>query len=144
MAQAKSGDSVKIHYNGTLENGEVFDSSTGSDPFEFTLGAGMVIPGFDKAVEGMEIGESKTVTIPPDEAYGFPSEELVGEINKTHLPEDIQPEIGMTLQLKAPDGNNYPVRVKAILDESILLDGNHPLAGETLTFGLELISIGEG
>lgn len=142
MSTAQKGDKVKIHYHGTLEGGEVFDSSRSSEPFEFELGAGMVIPGFDQAVEGMAEGDTKTVTIEAANAYGQPHPELVGEISKEHLPEGLEPEVGMTLQVTDPNGQHHPVRVIEIKEEALVLDGNHPLAGKDLTFELELVSIG--
>ena len=141
MSQAKSGNTVKIHYTGTLDDGTEFDSSAGREPLEFALGSGQVIPGFDTAVDGMTVGDSKTVTIPAGEAYGERHEQLVQEVPKTALPEDMKPEVGMQLQSQSPDGQVLNVVVTEVDDESITVDGNHPLSGQSLTFAIELIEI---
>ena len=141
MSQAKSGDTVKIHYTGTLDDGTEFDSSAGREPLEFALGGGQVIPGFDSAVDGMSIGDSKTVTIPPGEAYGDRHDQLVQEVPKTALPEDMKPEVGMQLQSQSPDGQIINLVVAEVAEESITVDGNHPLAGQELTFAIELVEI---
>jgi len=141
MTQAKSGDTVRIHYTGTLDDGTEFDSSAGRDPLEFALGGGQVIPGFDSAVDGMALGESKSVTIPPDEAYGQRHEQLVQQVPRTTLPEDMEPAVGMQLQSKSPDGQVMNLVVTEIVDDSITVDANHPLAGQTLTFAIELVEI---
>ncbi|NCF72038.1 MAG: peptidylprolyl isomerase, partial [Gammaproteobacteria bacterium] len=138
MSQAKSGDTVKIHYTGTLDDGTEFDSSAGREPLEFALGGGQVIAGFDNAVDGMSVGENKTVTIPPGEAYGDRHEQLVQEVPKTSLPEDMQPEVGMQLQSQSPDGQIMNLVIAEVADESITVDANHPLAGQALTFAIEL------
>lgn len=143
MAQAKAGDSVRVHYKGSLEDGTVFDSSHGTDPFNFTLGAGMVIPGFDDAVIGMEEGTVNTVTIPPEQAYGDYHADRVMEIDMGQVPENITPEIGMGLQLHSNDGRTIDVVITKVGDESITLDGNHPLAGKALTFEITLVEIVE-
>ena len=141
MTQAKSGDTVRIHYAGTLDDGTEFDSSAGRDPLEFALGGGQVIPGFDSAVDGMAVGESKSVTIPPDEAYGQRHEQLVQQIPRTTLPEDMEPAVGMQLQSQGPDGQVMNLAVMEIVDDSITVDANHPLAGQALTFAIELVEI---
>ncbi len=141
MSQAKSGDTVKIHYTGTLADGTEFDSSTGREPLEFALGSGQVIPGFDSAVDGMAVGDSKTVNIPPDEAYGQAHEQLIQQVPKSALPEEMKPEPGMQLQSQSPDGQIMNLVVTEVADETITVDGNHPLAGETLTFDIELVAI---
>ena len=141
MSQAKSGDTVKIHYTGTLDDGTEFDSSAGREPLEFALGGGQVIPGFDSAVDGMSIGDSKTVTIAPGEAYGERHDQLVQEVPKSALPEDMKPEIGMQLQSQSPDGQIMNLVVAEVAEESITVDGNHPLAGQALTFAIELVEI---
>ncbi len=141
MSQAKSGDTVKIHYTGTLADGTEFDSSTGREPLEFALGSGQVIPGFDSAVDGMAVGDSKTVNISPDEAYGQAHEQLIQQVPKSALPEEMKPEPGMQLQSKSPDGQIMNLVVTDVADETITVDGNHPLAGETLTFDIELVAI---
>jgi peptidylprolyl isomerase len=141
MALAKAGDTVRIHYKGTLEDGTVFDSSRGRDPFEFVLGAGMVIPGFDNAITGMEEGSTQTVAIEPEDAYGPYQDDHVIEVNKDQIPADITPEIGMGLQLHSNDGRKFNVVISEIADDTVKLDGNHPLAGKTLTFEIELLAI---
>jgi len=141
MTQAKSGDTVRIHYRGTLDDGTQFDSSAGRDPLEFALGGGQVIPGFDSAVDGMSVGDSKTVTIAPDEAYGQRHEQLVQQVPRSALPEDIEPAVGMQLQSQSPDGQVMNLVVVQVEDESITLDANHPLSGQALTFAIELVEI---
>ena len=141
MSQAKAGDTVKIHYTGTLDDGTQFDSSAGRDPLEFTLGSGQVIPGFDKAVEGMIVGDKKSVNIPAEDAYGERHDEMVQEVPKEALPEDLNPEVGMPLQAQAPDGQMVNLTIVGVEDESIIVDGNHPLAGQALNFDIELVEI---
>jgi peptidylprolyl isomerase len=141
MTQAKSGDTVRIHYTGTLEDGTQFDSSDGRDPLEFALGGGQVIPGFDSAVDGMTVGESKSVTIEPDQAYGQRHEQLVQEVPKSALPEEMEPATGMQLQSQSPDGQVMNLVVTEVRDDSITVDANHPLAGQALTFAIELVEI---
>jgi peptidylprolyl isomerase len=141
MAQAKSGDTVRIHYTGTLDDGTQFDSSAGRDPLEFSLGGGQVIPGFDSAVDGMTVGESKAVTIPPADAYGQRHEQLVQQVPRGTLPEDMEPTVGMQLQSQSPDGQIMNLVVVAVEEESITLDANHPLSGQALTFSIELVEI---
>jgi peptidylprolyl isomerase len=141
MKQAQAGDTVRIHYSGTLDDGTQFDTSEGSDPLEFAVGSGMVIAGFDKAVEGMAVGESKSVKIPPEEAYGPRHDQLVQEVPKTALPDDIAPAVGMQLQGKSADGQVMNLVVTDVKDEEITVDANHPLAGEELTFDIELVEI---
>ena len=141
MTQAKSGDTVKIHYAGTLDDGTQFDSSVGRDPMQFTLGSGEVIPGFDKAVEGMAVGETRTVNIPAEEAYGPHREQMVQEVPRTALPDDFDPEEGMALQAKGRDGQVIRVTITAVSDDSVTVDANHPLAGKALNFEIELVDI---
>jgi len=141
MSQAKSGDTVKIHYTGTFDDGSEFDSSAGREPLEFTLGSGQVILGFDNAVDGLAVGESKTVTIPPAEAYGERHEKLVQQVPTSSLPEDLKPEVGMQLQSQNPNGQPMNLLITEVNDESIKVDANHPLAGRTLTFAIELVEI---
>jgi len=141
MTQAKSGDTVRIHYTGTLDDGTEFDSSAGRDPLEFALGGGQVIPGFDSAVDGMAIGESKSVTIPPEQAYGDRHEPLVQQVPKNALPEDMTPEVGMQLQSQSPEGQVMNLVVTEVEDDSVTVDANHPLAGQALTFAIELVEI---
>ena len=141
MTAAKNGDSVKIHYTGTLEDGSTFDSSAGRDPLEFTLGSGQVIVGFDEAVTGMEPGEKKNVTIPADKAYGQRNEEMVITAPRDQVPPEINPEIGQQLQMQGPDQQMVIVQVTDVTDEHVILDANPPLAGKDLIFDIELVSI---
>jgi peptidylprolyl isomerase len=138
---AKSGDSVRVHYKGSLEDGTVFDSSYDTDPFEFTLGAGMVIPGFDQAVIGMDAGAVKTVSIPPDEAYGEYLDDHTIEVDRAQVPDSITPEVGLGLELHSNDGQTIDVVISRIDGDNITLDANHPLAGKTLTFEISLLEI---
>jgi FKBP-type peptidyl-prolyl cis-trans isomerase 2 len=136
----EAGKTVKVHYKGTLDDGSVFDSSEGRDPIEFQMGSGALIPGFEAAVAEMEIDETRSVTIPSAEAYGDVNEDMVGEIPRSNLPDDIEPEVGMVLSMQSPDGE-MPVRVVALDEENLTLDANHPLAGQNLTFKLTLIEV---
>ncbi|MBN1368897.1 MAG: peptidylprolyl isomerase [Dehalococcoidaceae bacterium] len=138
---AQNGDTVKVHYTGTLEDGSVFDSSLGRDPLEFTLGEGSVIPGFESAVNGMKIGDSKTVTIPCEQAYGQRDDNQLIEIPKSQLPENLNPAVGQQLQMQTMEGQVLVVTVTRVDDESITVDANHPLAGKDLTFKIELVEI---
>jgi peptidylprolyl isomerase len=141
LSQAKEGDTVKIHYTGTLDDGSQFDSSAGRDPMEFVLGAGQVIPGFEKAVQGMNIGEKKSINIAPEEAYGSHHSELVLEVPRSNLPDDVEPVEGMALQAQDQSGKTINLTVKAVKAETITVDGNHPFAGEVLNFDIELVEI---
>ncbi|MEZ5594514.1 MAG: peptidylprolyl isomerase [Gammaproteobacteria bacterium] len=141
MTQAKSGDTVRVHYTGTLNNGSQFDSSIGREPLEVKLGSGAVIPGFDAALQGMQVGESKTVTIPAEQAYGEQRPEALQEYPRSALPEDLEIEVGMQLQGQMPNGQSVMLVVANVSDEMVLLDANHPLAGQDLTFDLELVEI---
>ena len=142
MSQAKAGDTVKIHYTGTLDDGSEFDSSSGRDPLEFTVGSGQVIPGFDKAVEGMAVGDQKKVRIEAEDAYGEPSDQMIQEVPKSALPDDLEPKEGMGLQARGQDGRVINLTVTEVGDETITVDGNHPLACKPLNFDIELVSIG--
>ncbi len=144
MSNAKTGDTVKIHYTGTLDDGTQFDSSAGRDPLEFELGGGQVIPGFDSAVEGMAVGENKNVRIEPDQAYGERHEQLVQQVPRSALPDDLKPQVGMGLQSQSPDGQVMMLIVTEVGDEEITVDANHPLAGQALNFDIELVEIGGG
>lgn len=141
MTQAKSGDTVKIHYKGTLNDGTVFDSSEGRDPLEFTIGEGNIIPGVEEAVVGMEPEETKTETIGPDKAYGDYRSEMVIDVDKSQFPENIDPEVGQQLELKQQDGQTVVVTVTEVNDDQVKLDANHPLAGKDLTFEIQLKEI---
>lgn len=141
MTQAKQGDNVKIHYTGKLEDGTVFDSSEGRDPLGFQLGSGQVIIGFDEAVTGMSVGESKNVTIPADKAYGQRNDQLVMEVPKSQVPSDIKPELNQQLQMGGPNGEIVVVTIVDVSDESITLDANPPLAGKDLIFDIKLVEV---
>lgn len=141
MAQAKNGDTVKIHYTGKLEDGSTFDTSADRDPLEFTLGQGELIPGFEQAVLGMEPGESKSVNIPAEDAYGPHHEELVAQVGRDKLPHDMHVKVGQQLQLQSTDGQRRVVEVTEVTDSHVTLDANHPLAGKDLTFDIKLIEI---
>jgi peptidylprolyl isomerase len=135
--QVKEGDTVKVHYTGTLDDGSEFDSSKGKDPLQFVVGAGQMIGGFDRGVLGMVVGEKKNITLTPDEAYGYPSEDRIMEVPKSQFPPDMELEVGM--ELAGPGG--FPVKVQAIGDTAITIDANHPMAGKTLNFEIELVEI---
>lgn len=137
--QVKNGDTVRVHYTGRLDDGQVFDSSEGGDPLEFKVGAGEVIAGFDEAVRGMEVGDRKTVEIAPGEAYGERREQLVAQVPRESMELDSPPEAGMSLLMQLPDGNQIPVTVTDVTDDQVTLDANHPLAGQKLTFDVELV-----
>ena len=141
MQQVKSGDKVKVHYHGKLINGETFDSSEGRAPLEFEVGKGMVIKGFDDGVEGMIVGEKRTINIPVDEAYGPKNEEMVIEMPKDRFPKDMEIEPGIPLMMSDGGGQNFQVIVAEVKEESVVLDANHPLAGEDLIFDIELVEI---
>ena len=144
MAQAKLGDTVRVHYSGKLDTGFIFDSSQGSDPLEFELGCGRFIPGFEEAIVGMSPGESKTTVIPPEKGYGNYREERVMKLDSKDLPEDIDPQEGMTLEICAPSGVVVPVQITEISDSIITLDANHPLVDQILTFEITLVEIVKG
>lgn len=141
MKKAQKGDTVEVHYRGTLEDGEEFDSSRGGDPIEFTIGAGQVIPGFENAVTGMSVGETKQEKVDADDAYGEREEDLVFEVDRTSMPIGEDVSVGDILQLTFPNGETAPVRVAALNEKSVMLDANHPLTGKTLVFELELMNI---
>ncbi|MBF2001604.1 MAG: peptidylprolyl isomerase [Synechococcales cyanobacterium C42_A2020_086] len=141
MAQAKMGDTVAVHYTGRLTDGTVFDSSAGQEPLEFAIGSGNVIPGFEQAVIGMNLGDSKTTTIPADEAYGPYYEERVLVVDRQQIPAELPVEVGSQLQIQQQDGMAIPVIVTDVTESEVVLDANHPLAGEDLTFEIELVAI---
>ncbi len=141
MAQAKVGDTVKVHYTGKLEDGTVFDTSLDREPLQFTLGADEVIPGFEQAVVGMNPGESRTTEIGADEAYGPYNDELILVVDRDQFPTNMEPQIGQQLQVRQDSGQSFVVRVTDVSDDSVTLDANHPLAGEDLTFDIQLVGI---
>ncbi len=141
MQQVKKGDTVKVHYHGKLTNGTTFDSSAGREPLEFEVGSGMVIPGFDEGVTGMTIGDKKTIHIPADQAYGQKEEHMIMEFPRDRFPEDMVPEVGMQLNMSNGSGQNFPVVITEVRETVVVLDANHPLAGEDLIFDLELVAI---
>lgn len=141
MVQAKEGDTVKVHYTGKFKNGTAFDSSAGADPLEFKIGSGCFIPGFEEAVVGMSPGESKTVDIPTEKAYGRYQEDRVINVERKDMPPEIEPEIGMTLEVCGPKGQVIPVQVTDIQGTTVTLDANHPLAEQDLIFDIQLIEI---
>jgi len=141
MSKAKSGDTVRVHYTGKLEDGTQFDSSAGKDPLEFSIGAGDVLPAFDSAVEGMTVGDSKSVEIEAAEAYGRRHEQLIQDVPREQLPDEMEPAVGMQLQAQGQDGQPIHLVVTDVKDETITVDGNHPLAGKDLAFDIELVDI---
>ena len=141
MQQAQNGDKVRVHYHGKLRSGETFDSSEGKDPLEFTLGGGDVIRGFDEGVRGMQVGDKKTVEIAVDDAYGQKSQEMIIEFPKSQFPPDMNPQIGQQLMMSNGSGQSFPVTVTDLREESVILDANHPLAGQDLIFDIELVEI---
>jgi FKBP-type peptidyl-prolyl cis-trans isomerase SlpA len=143
MSLVKENDTVKVHYTGKLADGQVFDSSEGKEPIEFTLGQGQLIPGFEKGLIDMKLNEKKTINIPKDEAYGDSREDLVQEVQKSELPEEIKPEVGMGLVSKSQDGREMNLVIAEVKEESIVVDANHPLAGKDLIFDLEVVEIKE-
>lgn len=141
MTQAKPGDTVQFHYTGTLADGSVFDSSDGRAPLSFTIGSGQIIPGLERAIEGMEAGEQKTVTIPADQAYGPYQPQGRQSVPRAQIPDHIPLDPGTRLQVQAPDGQPMQVTVAEVTESAVVLDANHPLAGKDLTFAVELVAI---
>ncbi|WP_275316447.1 FKBP-type peptidyl-prolyl cis-trans isomerase [Tenacibaculum bernardetii] len=141
MSQVKENNTVKVNYTGKLSDGQIFDSSEGKEPIEFTLGEGRLIPGFEKGLIDMKLNEKKTITIAKEEAYGDVNENLIQEVNKTDLPQDMAPQVGMGLVSKSPDGQEFNLVITEVKEESVIIDGNHPLAGKELIFDLEVVAI---
>ena len=141
MSKAKTGDTVKVHYTGKLNSGDVFDSSVDADPLQFTIGGKQMIPAFEEAMVDMAVGENKTIEIPADGAYGQPREELTQTLDRSTLPDEIELQVGLRLTAQDPEGQPFTVTVAAFDDKTVTLDGNHPLAGEDLTFDVELVEI---
>jgi peptidylprolyl isomerase len=141
MEQAKYGDTVKVHYTGTLADGTVFDTSMHREPLQFSLGAGQVITGFERAILGMTPGESKTITIPAEHAYGPHQEDRVHVLPRNQFPTNLEPQIGQQLEARSPNGQILVVTVIDFSEADVTLDTNHPLAGKDLTFNIQLIAI---
>ncbi|MDR0339393.1 MAG: peptidylprolyl isomerase [Desulfovibrio sp.] len=137
---AKRGDTVFVHYTGKLDDGTEFDSSEGREPLEFVIGGGAIIPGFETAVEGKDAGDKVTVSIPPEQAYGMPNDEMVLIVPRSEVPDHIEPEVGMLLQIALEEGE-LDVAVSRVTDDEVELDGNHPLAGKTLNFDIEIVDV---
>ncbi len=142
MQQVKQGDTVNVHYHGRLTDGSTFDSSEGREPLKFVAGQGQVIKGFDDAVMDMQTGDKKTINIPVMDAYGPRNDDMVMEYPISEFPADMNPQVGMELQMGDNSGNVFPVVIVAINGDMVMLDANHPLAGHDLTFDIELVSIG--
>ncbi len=141
MSQAKQGDTVKVHYTGKLEDGTVFDTSRSRHPLQFKLGNGQVIEGFEQAIAGMNVGESKTTTIPMEKAYGPRRNDMIVTVKRDQFPPDVKPDVGQRLEITQENNQDILVTVTDITDSTITLDANHPLAGRSLTFDLELVGI---
>ena len=141
MSTIKDGDTVSVHYTGTLTSGEVFDSSIERDPLKFTLGKGQLIPGFEHAIMGLSVGEKAATNIPSLEAYGEHNPEMVIEVPMNQLPPELDAQVGMQLQLNQPDGQAIPVQITQIEGETVTIDANHPLAGKDLNFDIEVVEI---
>jgi FKBP-type peptidyl-prolyl cis-trans isomerase SlpA len=141
MIQVTENSTVKVNYTGKLADGQVFDSSEGKEPIEFTLGQGQLIPGFEKGLIDMKLNEKKTISMPKEDAYGEINQALIQEVNKSELPQEMEPKVGMGLVSKSPDGQEMNLMVIEVKEESIVIDGNHPLAGKDLIFDLEVVEI---
>ncbi|ARV14260.1 FKBP-type peptidyl-prolyl cis-trans isomerase [Polaribacter sp. SA4-12] len=143
MSQVKVNSTIKVNYTGKLANGQVFDTSEGKEPIEFVLGQERLIPGFEKGLIDMKLNEKKTIEITKDQAYGEPNPSLIQEVKKAELPQDMEPQVGMGLVSKSPDGQEINLMVIEVKEESIVIDGNHPLAGHDLVFDVEVVEIKE-
>jgi FKBP-type peptidyl-prolyl cis-trans isomerase 2 len=141
MTEAKSGDTVRIHYKGTLDDGSVFDSSEGRDPLEFAIGSGQIIPGLDAALPGMKVGDEKTVNVAADQAYGQVNPAARQPVPRDQFPPNVPIELGTSLQVQTPNGQVMPVTIVEIGEDDVVLDANHPLAGKDLTFEIVLVAI---
>lgn len=144
MAHAQEGSTVKVNYTGKLEDGTVFDTSENREPLTFTIGEGKVIPGFEQAVTGMEPGESKTEKLAPEQAYGPRRDDMVMEMERDQIPDNVEAQEGQELQLRLQNGQTVPVVITKLSDESVTIDANHPLAGKTLVFDIELLDVESG
>lgn len=142
MSKVKEGSQITVHYTGKLEDGTLFDSSVGKDPLQFTVGEGQVIEGFDKGVLEMEVGEKKSITIPPEKAYGDYREELITSVKSSQFPDDFDIKEGARVQARGPENQIVHFVIKEVEGEEVKLDANHDLAGKTLVFDLELVDIG--
>ena len=143
MSQVKANNTVKVHYTGKLADGQVFDTSEGKEPIEFVLGQGRLIPGFEQGLIDMKLNEKKTISIAKEEAYGEVNEQLIQEIERANLPQDMEPKVGMGLVSKSPEGQEMNLMIIEVKEESVVIDGNHPLAGRDLVFDLEVVEIKE-
>ena len=143
VAQANEGDEVQVHYTGKLEDGTVFDSSEDGEPLSFTIGENRVIPGFEQAVTGMEPGDTKTAEVEPEQAYGEHREDMVMEMDRDQIPGEVDPEVGQQLQLRLENGQTVPVLITALGEDTVTIDANHPLAGRTLIFDIEVVDVAE-
>ena len=143
MSQVKENNTVKVHYTGKLADGQVFDTSEGKEPIEFVLGQGQLIPGFEQGLIDMKVNEKKTITIAKEEAYGEVNDQLIQEIDRANLPQDMEPKVGMGLVSKSPEGQEMNLMIIEVKEESVVIDGNHPLAGRDLVFDLEVVEIKE-
>tara|TARA_B110001454_G_C12400416_1_gene300629 strand:+ start:90 stop:536 length:447 start_codon:yes stop_codon:yes gene_type:complete len=143
MSQVKENSTIKVNYTGKLSNGQIFDTSEGKEPIEFVLGQGRLIPGFEKGLIDMKLNEKKTIEIAKDQAYGDVNDNLIQEVKKTELPQDMEPKVGMGLVSKSPEGQEINLMVVEVKEESIVIDGNHPLAGHDLIFDVEVVEIKE-
>ncbi|MGJ8745159.1 FKBP-type peptidyl-prolyl cis-trans isomerase [Polaribacter sp.] len=141
MSQVKENNTIKVNYTGKLTDGQIFDTSEGKEPVEFVLGQGRLIPGFEKGLIDMKLNEKKTITIAKEDAYGDVNENLIQEVAKTQLPQDMEPQVGMGLVSTSPEGQEINLMVVEVKEESIVVDGNHPLAGRDLIFDLEVVEI---
>lgn len=144
VAQANEGDEVQVHYTGKLEDGTVFDSSEDGEPLSFKIGENRVIPGFEQAVTGMEPGDTKTAEVEPEQAYGEHREDMVMEMDRDQIPGEVDPEVGQQLQLRLENGQTVPVLITALGEDTVTIDANHPLAGRTLIFDIEVVDVAEG
>ena len=141
MEKVENGLFVSLHYKGTMQNGEVFDTSKGRDPLEVQMGAGQLIPGLEKALMGMSLNEKKVLTIEPEEAYGYVDKSLTHSFVRSDVPSEMNPEVGQVVALTSPEGQQVPAQIIEVDDEKVVVDLNHPLAGETLTFDIEVVGI---
>lgn len=141
MEKVENGVFVSLNYKGTLQNGEVFDTSEGRNPLEVQMGEGQLIVGLEKALMGMSLNEKKVLTIEPEEAYGHVDEKLTHSFPKSDVPSEMNPEVGQVVALSSPEGQQVPAQIIEVDDEKVVVDLNHPLAGQTLTFDIEIVGI---